>query len=537
MSKKLSNYLQLSKAGDVASLLPILQNDFTRTGIKPGLIVSREYAQNFDTVPFIELIVYPGSWGDLPGAILWAKKHYSNVIIAQAHAANDYPIQRNHPSWQLDQWNRCGRLSDWGKLPLDLPRNPKALECMIPKPFILLADHSQSSPFEHIEDLYGLLKTNFPSHSIVRLSSIRVAQLLDLLVIYDAAELLVTIDTMHLHLSMASKTPVIALATDTPGRWRGSAWHPRFVMHLRYGEYQLRKEQLLEAAKRAVNKTPAVVAHKLATPNKYGYNLSILKAGDKSLLTYRHHPSEKSWRTEIGTLDGIPVRFPEKYINHSQEDARLWMFQGKPHISATIGRSAKNGEKMSPCITGYGELLENGTVKNWVEPQVPLNDWNHQTKNLVFFEHENKLYCIYQCSPESRVFHLDGKGNVIQQHVTKSPACVFGDIRGGTQPFPFEGNFIRFVHANQINKKSDMWWQYHVAAIVMESKPPFQILKISKTPILSGNEEYFPGHKYWKPKVCICYGAIEEDGGWGVALGINDSASAIAHITPAMLNL
>jgi ADP-heptose:LPS heptosyltransferase len=68
----------------------------------------------------------------------------------------------------------------------------------------------------------------------------------------DAADLIVSIDTSFLHLSAATKTPVIALSTDTPSTWHGSAWHPRFAMHCRYGDYLLRKSELLHVARKAI---------------------------------------------------------------------------------------------------------------------------------------------------------------------------------------------------------------------------------------------------------------------------------------------
>jgi hypothetical protein len=64
----------------------------------------------------------------------------------------------------------------------------------------------------------------------------------------------------------------------------------------------------------------------------------------------------------------------------------------------------------------------------------------------------------------------------------------------------------------------------------MQSRAPFQILQISKQPILSGDELYYPGHKFWKPKVRIVYGAVEEGDGWLLSLGANDSACEMAGV-------
>ncbi len=147
------------------------------------------------------------------------------------------------------------------------------------------------------------------------------------------------------------------------------------------------------------------------------------------------------------------------------------------------------------------------------------------------------LYCVWQISPEQIVLELGHEGEVLRTWKTPGPQCSFGTPKGGTQPLPFEGGFLRFVHVQQINKKSDLFWNYHLACVVCESKPPFQILKMSKQPILTGNEGYTPNCSHWKPRICIPYGAIEKDGGWLVTIGQNDCDCAAVFLTQADLKL
>jgi hypothetical protein len=551
-----STYLQLGKFGDQVSILPILQWEFRNTGKKPTLIVAKEYSSLVEGLDFLEVAIYPGAYHDISDAIKWAKSKFSNVVVPQVFGS-DYSIQRQCPGFQLDQWNRCGHLDKWGRIGLELLRYKKShieRECVemhieatnrTPKsPFILVGDHSQSSPFSQVEELCSDLQSAFPSHQVVRLSSVRFTRPTDLLVIYDAADLLVTIDTLHLHLSIATKTPVIALATDSPGRWRGSSDHPRFAFYCRYGDYTLRKQQLLKAAKAAVNKSRIVRAMPVQISHKHGYNLSILRVGNNSWMTYRHHPNPASWRTEM-TLEisngvyvtPVPIVPPKKYDLHSQEDGRLFMFRGKPHISVTISRSFLNGVK-SPCITGYGELSSDGKITNWVEPQIGKNAWNGQEKNWVFFEYENKLHVIYQHSPELVVYALDDSGRVTNEYKTPSPQSPLGPVRGGTQPIPYKDGYLRFCHVNSVNKKSDVWWLYHIVAVLMESKPPFRILKISD-PIISGDETFYPGHKFWKPRCRLPYGAVKDECNrkFLVSLGANDSACELLELTEEQIGI
>ena len=537
----MSSWISLGKHGDILSILPMLQEEYLFTSCRPSLIVSKEYSEIPLELDWLKTIIWEGSWQDLAGALRFAKTLGDKIFTPQTHGAG-FPIQRKHPSFQLDQYDRCGRLDQWSKLPLNLPRRKSSVE--IPTiPFILFADHSQSSPFQHKEDLYTLLKDNFPSHTIVRCSSSRLPRLLDLLALMDAADLLVCVESMHLHLSAACNTPVIALATDTPSRWHGSCYHPRMSAHIRYGDYENRKSELIQVAKNAVNKVPLIKVEIVPAFHEHAYNMSVLIHAHKLLKTYRFHPDKKSWRTEIAMeCDGItkPIIVPKQYEKHSAEDGRLFMFRGKPHLSCTFSRSHLNGQANNSSITGYGEFTEDTSVchiTNWVEPIYGDNNGAGVCKNLVFWEYEGRLLCTWATFPKHIVLELGFNGEVARSWSSGSPPCSFGEYRGGTQVFPFEGNWLRFVHANQINKKSDVWWRYSLAAILIESKPPFRILKVSKHPILTGNELYTPDCRHWKPSVIFPLGAIEKDDGWNVACGFNDSFSGLIHLKQKDLNL
>ena len=538
----MATYIQLGKQGDILSILPILQESYRETRCRPALIVAKEYSEILLELDWLETIIWEGDWQDLHGALRFAKIRGGVVHTPQTHG-KDFPIKREHPSFQLDQWDRCGRLKEWGTLPLTLPRREPTMTEIPPMPFILYCDHSQSSPFPHKEELFTILKETFPSHSIVRCSSFRLPRLLDLLALMDAADLIVCIESMHLHLSAATRTPVIALATDTPSRWHGSAFHPRMALHVRYGDYALRREELVSVAQRAVKKFPVIQPKTLPTAHKHAYNPSILDVNGMGMITYRWHPKDASWRTEIALqYDGktLPVLPPKPYLKHSFEDGRLFMFKGKPHLSVTVSRSRMNGQRHDPCLTGYGELICEGdswTLQDWIEPKHADNTWANQNKNVLFFEWGGRLMAIWNVTPNQVVLELDTAGNVVRSWKTPSPECSFGGYRGGTQPFAFNGNWLRFVHAQQVNKKSDLWWQYSLAAVEMESKPPFRVLRVSKQPILAGNELYTPDCKHWKPRICIPYGAVEREGGWLVSLGLNDCQCATVNLKEADLNL
>lgn len=534
-------YFQAGKNGDVLSLLPILKNE--PNGEMPTLIVSKEYSRILDRVDYVKPVIWPGDWQNLREGVIWAKQRFSNVIVPQIFG-KDFPIAKLTPSFQLDQWLRAGYLDKWDTLPLILKRPNNAKE-IVSKHFkstekvILYADHSQSSPFTQKDELYRLLVDHFGStHTIKRLSEIRCEHPLDLLALLDAADCLVTIETMMLHLSAASPTPVIAMIGDSPTLWKGSAWSKRFLAHIRYSDFNNRKSDLVEAIKRGLNKSDYPKVEITPTPHKFAYNPSILLHDDKLWKTYRYHPDPKFWRTEIALADGSRtwrLDLPS-FNDHSLEDMRLFSHRGKLHASLTVARS-KDG--IFRCACGYGEVTISGdkfSLANFRIPHYGRNDFSGMEKNWSFFDYQNRLFFTYQNMPEHVVVELD-KAKAIKEYKSPSPKCDYGIVRGGTQPFHYKGSLLRFVHVLQRNERSDQYWTYHLSAAVFNPQPPFQITAFSSQPILSGTEQYFHGWKYYKPRCLLPYGAVADRDGWLVACGVNDSACSIVRLKETDLHL
>lgn len=278
----------------------------------------------------------------------------------------------------------------------------------------------------------------------------------------------------------------------------------------------------------------------------HGYNASIIEYDGNRLLTYRYHPVGGEWRTNLmacGCGDfwqqEFPITFPPPYDKMSQEDGRLFYFNGKLHLSFTLAVFPGVPNTIVPCVCGYGELVKSETewrINNVIIPAVPQNDFNWQCKNLVFFEYNQKLHVIYQCSPEQIVYELDGLV-AKETYKTTAPKWEHGDIRGGTQPLPHKGDWLRFFHSLHKHGSNRADWSYCIGALIQESKPPFTIKQISRYPIFSGDERYVPDCKHWKQGVAIAYGAIEHEDGWLVSGGLNDSLCFTMKVTESDLNL
>lgn len=544
-------HIMLGKIGDILSILPFLKWKSDKDGKPINLVVSKQYADIVSNLDYVEADIIDCHWQDLEWAMKYSKRKYDSVLIPQTYGKT-VAITHRTPSFQYDQWQRAGAMSQWDNIPLIVPKAKDSAALVErhlgTRPSILFADSGESSQFEFSNQLFEALRKEFgDTHQIVRLSTIRLERFTDFVALYDAADVLVVTETAHLHLSKATDTPTFALITDIPQRWHGSAWSEKFGMAIRYSQYELREMEFLAAIRDKLKNRKPPQHWIYATVKDHGYNPSIIEYQGKRLMSYRFHPNPKEWRTNLAMVEEHTthnqeyiVRFPDRYSEMSQEDGRLFMFNGKLHMSFTLAAFPGVENVTIPCATGYGELIRDDAgwrVDFITFPKYGVNNFQGQEKNFVFFESSGKLHCIYQCSPEHIVLRLGENGVVDEVYRTESPSWKYGEIRGGTQPLSISGKWLRFFHSLNKNGKDRSGWTYHMGAMTMASTAPFKIEKISSIPIMSGNEKLTQGWRYWKASVCIPYGAIENEDGWDVGVGLNDSQCAIVRVKKEHLNL
>jgi hypothetical protein len=260
-------YLQLSKTGDLVSILPMAYAD-SQKGLKVGIMACAEFASVLDGCSYVEKIVFDGNPWEIPDAFEQAKKLCPNVVVTQTNAPKDVvlkyayePAGQKHAATDAhnrEQWKLAGMLKDWGKLPLVFDKRDKEREKgWMPKGWfgagkkkkiLLVAADSVSSPFPYRDLLLKILQINYPNFNIIDLTTIKAERFYDLLGLYEAAHCIVTVDTAHLHLAYAVPTlPVMALIQSEPLYWHGSAWRPSHHFHCRYVDFPKRALELFTA--------------------------------------------------------------------------------------------------------------------------------------------------------------------------------------------------------------------------------------------------------------------------------------------------
>jgi ADP-heptose:LPS heptosyltransferase/GT2 family glycosyltransferase len=302
-----STFVILGKNGDVCSTLPIAYHEFGAIGNKPRVIVAKAYAPILEGCSYLIPTPFDGDWQDLEGAIRFARRNFSNVIITCTNGntkGKNFTISQTESSFQLEQWKRAGVKEHFDKWPLVFDQRNKRRERTLfdkhikkianpytansREKFILVGDKSESSPFDKISELLATIEKEFgQTHKIIKLSEVKAEFIFDLLCLYEKADALVTIETVHVHLSKAVEVPTFALLRDG---WRGSMCSSRFKGCLKYSQWENGKLKFIHDLQKAVqgsatmpqdvpkqNPAPVVIqAPKLSESNGINRPISLI---------------------------------------------------------------------------------------------------------------------------------------------------------------------------------------------------------------------------------------------------------------------
>lgn len=299
----------------------------------------------------------------------------------------------------------------------------------------------------------------------------------------------------------------------------------------------------------------AVPPHNLLPSPRY-QNPGLLKYKGKFWLAYRYHRMDTETKRsgigmcEINPDNGHPLGASQHLglsnptNSEHHEDCRMFIYKGEPYISYTEMQGYIPGVNYT-CIIKYAKLklTKNrwSVVEEW-QPRYGSNNGFAKEKNWVFFEHEEKLLCIYATDPEHIILELEGD-RVVKEYRSPGPQWQWGHIRGGTPPVDMgDGRMLCIFHSSIPTEVPPHYVRYYAAAYTFEKKAPFRVLQISDQPILSGSEE--DGHRVdpryvhgWKPYVVFPCGLVPHDDGWLVSFGINDWACAVGKLKLDQLQL
>lgn len=281
--------VQLGKYGDILNILPVAKAIFDRDGIKPAFMVQKFLADVLDGVSYVEPEIFDGDFADLKGAVGLAQKKFSEVIVPQVMGRD---FEKRRDAYNVEAWSSTGYMAVWNRLPLVIDRRDLKREAVLvkkhsaDKPMLLWAGTGYSSPFDPGAILLEDIRHRWGHrYNVVDLGPIKADRIYDLLGLYDAAKLLVTIDTSTMHLAPASRIPYVALVSDRNSLWHGTRPRGNCRLEIRYSEVLERREEIHQVID-SIGGGPS--------PRLWHVHSDYSAAGETAR---RHNITRATWRT------------------------------------------------------------------------------------------------------------------------------------------------------------------------------------------------------------------------------------------------
>lgn len=125
-------------------------------------------------------------------------------------------------------------------------------------------------------------------------------------------------------------------------------------------------------------------------------------------------------------------------------------------------------------------------------------------KNWVPFEYNHEMLLAYSIVPHRILRPIYGKSYCETVSLTRrSIKWNWGHLRGGTQAFLVDGNYLAFFHCSKSMATAHSGGKniphYFMGAYSFEKDPPFGLIGISPKPIVGKGFYHGPAYKTWKP--------------------------------------
>jgi hypothetical protein len=213
--------IQLARHGDIVNVLPICR-DLHLQGHEVSMYVHPDFASILEPVSYVTPVLWPTLHRDVHGAYDHATKAGFDQVLDLQVDGQFRPPPAQTKSFLTEPWARAGYLDRFHALPLvfdrrDAEGEENATRRHLPKtdrPILAYALHGHSSPFLRFMEFEKWLRGVSGEYHLIDIGKLGLSRVHHLLGFIEAADLLVTADTLHLHLAYAFGTPTIALHRD-----------------------------------------------------------------------------------------------------------------------------------------------------------------------------------------------------------------------------------------------------------------------------------------------------------------------------------
>jgi predicted GH43/DUF377 family glycosyl hydrolase len=277
-------------------------------------------------------------------------------------------------------------------------------------------------------------------------------------------------------------------------------------------------------------------SHRIEGIFKAGYNPSIVQHRGMTVMAYRyHHDNTASTRIGLCELDkdfkpvnNMAVDLVESALSH--EDPRLFEYEDELWMSYV----ASEWPQFAAAKVRYAKIYKPDHWRvfppiDYTYPQMEMLEKNHTP-----FPTKSGMAVIYRSNPK-QVIYLPQRTEPLVSEALRWP---YGEMRGGTTLLPYNGKLLKFFHSSLRNDMPPVPHRYYVGAMLLNSEPPYNMVAVSKKPVLYGSED--GGDKTsprFKPNIVFPAGVVAAGDKWLLSVGVNDSACEIVEVTEKDLNL
>lgn len=315
-------------------------------------------------------------------------------------------------------------------------------------------------------------------------------------------------------------------------------------------------QQQIEGGQSKVKEKPIITATKRIYLPKFpgAYNPAIIKFNDGYLMFFRYLPNRyEYWISYIGVVqldesfdpisDGelLDTRWATKGPHSQSEDARVFMHKGKLYLVYNDNMELENPsvwERRDMYLTEV--IYEDGLfslgvpLKLVYEAKYRQGPWQ---KNWSPFIWNETLLFSYTISSHEVVIPDMLTGFCEQCYETKkSFHWPLGELRGGTPAHLVDGEYLAFFHSgvymSSTASGNQPMWHYYMGAYAFSAQPPFEMTKISQSPLDSPG---FYTYSSYSKRVIYPTGLVREGNHLYVSYGKDDCEMWIATIDLAEL--
>lgn len=260
-----SSFIIGGKAGDCVQMTGAFHAISERTGHKVNVVCSTAFAPVFDGCSFVNLVPVEAHWSEgmetmkqiakerFGGGVVlqfWNDasspelKNTRGVIELQMHGKHFKVDPVKEPHYSASMFRRVGFTWDEAMQlrPVfdvrDSDRESALMDRCWPKekrtkPMLLVTFDAQSSPWGYLPEVHPVISPLYRHFHVVDLGRLQANRVYDMLILFENAVGLITVDTLALHLVAATDLPYIAF---TQNGWLGSVPKGNCVLNMPYGE-------------------------------------------------------------------------------------------------------------------------------------------------------------------------------------------------------------------------------------------------------------------------------------------------------------